>query len=202
MNMKTEVWNGHEIRFVERDGEWWAVAKDVSDALAYRDAYNMTRYLDGEEKGTLNVSTLGGNQDMTVISESGIYEAIFNSRKPEAKEFKRWVKQIIKSLRQATGLEGFQIFRMLDKEHQKQAMERLHIGFEDVGRSDYMQANEIANTVTSMMYNSRTLKKNEMPPEWLPQRQQILDEVVNLMVTNNRFKLRLPVTAVMRKRYC
>ena len=31
--MKTEIWNNHEIRFVEKDGEWWAVLKDVCDAL-------------------------------------------------------------------------------------------------------------------------------------------------------------------------
>ena len=31
--MKTENWNGHEIRFIEIKGEWWAVLKDVCDAL-------------------------------------------------------------------------------------------------------------------------------------------------------------------------
>ena len=114
MNTKTENWNGHNIRFVWHNGEWWAIAKDISDALGYRDAYNMTRNLDSEEKDTQIVSTPGGNQEMTIISESGIYEAIFNSKRKEAKQFKKWVKNVLKQLRQATGLEGFQIFRMLD----------------------------------------------------------------------------------------
>lgn len=34
--MKVEIWAGHSIRFVERDGEWWAVLKDVCDALGLR----------------------------------------------------------------------------------------------------------------------------------------------------------------------
>lgn len=31
--MKTEIWNGHTIRFIEVNSEWWAVAKDVTEAL-------------------------------------------------------------------------------------------------------------------------------------------------------------------------
>lgn len=42
--IKTENWNGHEIRFVFHNGEWWAVAKDVADILGYRMASDMTRY--------------------------------------------------------------------------------------------------------------------------------------------------------------
>src|SRR5690606_14105017 len=122
MNVKTEKWNGHEIRFVWHDGEWWAVAKDVAKALGYRMASDMTRNLDDEEKGTHIVRMGEISRKMTIISETGIYEAILNSRRQEAKEFKRWVKRVIKKLRQQIGLEGFQVFRMMDKEHQKQAM--------------------------------------------------------------------------------
>ena len=43
MNTKTEVWNGHEIRFVEKEpGEWWAVAADVASALDYALATNIS----------------------------------------------------------------------------------------------------------------------------------------------------------------
>ncbi|WP_375709272.1 hypothetical protein [Lentilactobacillus buchneri] len=44
--MKIENWNDHEIRFVEVDGEWCGVAKDISDALDYRDANSMVKKLD------------------------------------------------------------------------------------------------------------------------------------------------------------
>jgi prophage antirepressor-like protein len=32
--IRTENWNGHPIRFVERDGEWWAVAADFESRIA------------------------------------------------------------------------------------------------------------------------------------------------------------------------
>src|SRR5690606_6914670 len=84
--MKTETWNGHTIRFVWHDGEWWAVAKDVAKALGYSHTPSMVRMLDDEEKGVHNLHTPGGKQKMTIISETGIYEAILNSRRPEARE--------------------------------------------------------------------------------------------------------------------
>ena len=46
MDMKTENWNGHEIRFVEKEpGEWWGIAKDVADVLRYSNTAVMTRHL-------------------------------------------------------------------------------------------------------------------------------------------------------------
>jgi prophage antirepressor-like protein len=48
--MKVEHWNGHPIRFVEKDGEWWAVAKDVAAALGFPQANDMTKYLDGRSR--------------------------------------------------------------------------------------------------------------------------------------------------------
>ena len=37
MNMRIETWYGHDIRFVEIDGEWWAILKDICDALNLKD---------------------------------------------------------------------------------------------------------------------------------------------------------------------
>lgn len=57
MKMKTEIWCGYEIRFIEHNGEWWAVAVDVARSLTYRDAFAMTRSLEAEDKGTHRMST-------------------------------------------------------------------------------------------------------------------------------------------------
>lgn len=88
---------------------------------------------------------LGRQQEMLIVNEFGIYETIFSSRKPEAKAFKVWVFEIIKQLRQQSGLEGFQAFRMLDKQHQKNAMTLLSNGFQEVNKEakpkDMMKAN-------------------------------------------------------------
>lgn len=86
--IRTEEWNGHQIRFVQHKDEWWAIAKDVASALGYNHTPSMVRMLDQDEKGVHIMHTPGGNQKMTIISETGIYEAIWNSRKPEAKDFK------------------------------------------------------------------------------------------------------------------
>ena len=83
--------NAHTVRILDKDGALWFVASDVAAALEYRDAANMARNLDVDEKGTHNLSTPAGDQEMIVISESGLYSAILRSRKPEAKRFKKWV---------------------------------------------------------------------------------------------------------------
>ena len=103
--MKTELWNGYPIRFVEKDDEWWAVAKDVAEALGYAKTENMTKRLRAKYKGTAKWNTLGGEQEMVVLSEQGIYKAIMNSHKPEAEDFEDWVFTILKTLRQQSGLE-------------------------------------------------------------------------------------------------
>lgn len=80
-----------EVRTMLIGEQPWFVASDVAAALDYRDAEKLTRMLDDDEKGTQIVGTLGGNQEMLVINESGLYSAILRSRKLEAKRFKKWV---------------------------------------------------------------------------------------------------------------
>lgn len=90
----------HNIRIIDINGELWFVASDIASALDYRMASDMTRFLDDDEKGTHNLRTPSGNQDLTIISESGLYSAILKSRKPEAKQFKKWVtSEVLPSIR-------------------------------------------------------------------------------------------------------
>jgi prophage antirepressor-like protein len=87
------IFNGTPIRVAEADdGELLFVASDIAKALGYRDSNSLLRMLDTEEiKGYANLSTLGGNQELAVINESGMYHAVMKSRRPEAKSFRRWV---------------------------------------------------------------------------------------------------------------
>ncbi|THG87119.1 phage antirepressor protein [Pseudomonas sp. A-1] len=80
-----------EVRTLLIDDQPWFVAADVAAALQYREAKDMARNLDEDEKGRQIVPTLGGDQELLVINESGLYSAILRSRKPEAKRFKKWV---------------------------------------------------------------------------------------------------------------
>ncbi len=92
-----------EIRVME-DGEPWFVASDIAKALGYRDAEKMTRRLDDDEKGTRSVGTPGGAQQMTVITEAGMYSAILGSQVPNAKRFKRWVThEVLPAIRRDGG---------------------------------------------------------------------------------------------------
>lgn len=66
------------------------MAADVCKVLEIAKARNAVARLDTDEKDACIVGTLGGNQEMTVINESGLYSLILTSRKPEAKTFKKW----------------------------------------------------------------------------------------------------------------
>jgi prophage antirepressor-like protein len=82
-----------EIRTVTLDGDPWWVAADVCEVLG-TDTSNLSRTLDADERGTYSIRTPSGDQNMTIISEPGLYSLILRSRKPEAREFKRWVVKI------------------------------------------------------------------------------------------------------------
>lgn len=206
MNIRTENWLGHEIRFVERvPGEWWAVAADVAKALKYRHTPHMVRMVDEDEKNTVRFvdrKATRGNPNTVIISETGIYEAIFNSQRPEAKDFKKWVKQVLKDIRKATGLEGFQIFRLLDKEHQKEAMQQLKASLRHPVRVDFIKANTIANKAVSNRYgHPKMLKKEQMTPEMLVIRQDVLEDTVNLMGVKEKFDLDIPISTTIYSKY-
>lgn len=86
------------VRTLEKDGEPWFIAVDVCKALEL--TATATRRLDDDEKGLHSTQTLGGNQEMVIINEPGIYSLVLGSRKPEAKAFKRWiVHDVIPSIR-------------------------------------------------------------------------------------------------------
>ena len=189
--MKTENWNGHQIRFIEIKGEWWAVLKDVCDALGLL-TWKVNQRLEDDllKRGVTVEDTSGRMQEMILINEFGIYDTIFRSNKPEAKDFKRWVYGMLKDLRESTGLKGFEVFRMLDKEHQKQMMKELQSGLRHPVRIDFIKANTIANKAISNKHGlPKMVKKDEMTPEMLKEREPILEDTVDLMKAKERFEL-------------
>lgn len=194
-NVKVENWNGYVIRFVWKDGDWWAVAKDIAAALDYDTVAHMIRMVDKHQKGVQKVDTLGGTQNLSVVSELGIYDCVFGSRKKEAKEFKLWVYSMLKELRKASGLEGFEVFRMLDREHQKQAMSKLQTALHQPQKVDYIKANTIADKAVSTLYGfEKMVKKSDMSPQMLSDRQSILDDTVSLMALNDKYHMHISVS--------
>ncbi len=96
-----------EVRTVDRDGQVWFVAGDVAKALNYNETKDMTRFLDEDEKGAHIVPTLGGDQSVTILSESGLYHALLKSRKPQARPFRRWVtSEVLPAIRRGGSYSG------------------------------------------------------------------------------------------------
>ncbi|MBB5321198.1 BRO-N domain-containing protein [Marinobacter oulmenensis] len=95
-----------DLRVILIEGQIWFAAADVAAALGYRMTSDMTRNLDDDEKGTHIMRTPGGNQEITVINESGLYCCVLKSRKPEAKKFKRWVTHEVLPTIRKTGSYG------------------------------------------------------------------------------------------------
>ena len=205
MMMKTENWNGHPIRFIEMaPGDWWALASDVFSVLDIKNTSDAIKRLDEENHTLVSIySRKSTNPDVNFVNEFGIYDIVFSSRKKEAKEFKRWVFGIIKTLRKTSDLEGYQVFRMLDKEHQKETMLKLRDGLSHPVRVDFIKANTIANKAVSTNHGYlQMIKKDHMTPDMLLERQPILTDTVRLMEANDSFGLGLSVSDAVYKKYC
>lgn len=161
--MRTETWYGHKIRFIEINGEWYAILKDICDALKLRakdvsqridpgmlERVNVpskanipSKYNSIEHKPvkSINAGVIGkdigkrkdndGSNDvvfntfnksywMLAVNEEGIYQALFASRKLEARKFQLWAFDILKKLRKNVGLQGYEVMRMTEPEIQEQ----------------------------------------------------------------------------------
>lgn len=107
------------VRTVTIDDEPWFVAVDVCRVLGIKQATRAVENLDDDEKGVSNTHTLGGNQDLSIVSESGLYALIFRSRKPVAKKFRKWVtSEVLPSIRKTGSFTSEPVSEVLeDVEH-------------------------------------------------------------------------------------
>jgi prophage antirepressor-like protein len=97
-------YEGRQVRTVLVNGEPWFLAADVAAVLGYRMASDMTRRLDGDDRGTHSMRTPSGDQQMTVISEPGLFVAILGSQVSGARAFKRWVThEVLPAIRREGG---------------------------------------------------------------------------------------------------
>lgn len=98
-----QVFNNQEfgqVRTMTIDGSPWFVAKDVCECLGITKHRDAVSRLDGDERGSVEVDTLGGTQQMAAVNEYGLYSLVLSSRKPSAKAFKRWIThEVIPAIR-------------------------------------------------------------------------------------------------------
>lgn len=90
------------VRVVDIDGEPWFVAADVCRVLEIQNPTDAVKNLDDDEQSRYCLGS--GGSDRIIINESGLYNLIFRSRKPEAKKFRKWVTaEVLPSIRK-TGM--------------------------------------------------------------------------------------------------
>lgn len=96
---------GNAVRTVERNGEPWFVLKDVCAVLGIANHKMTAQRLDEDEVSLTDLTdALGRKQDTTIINESGLYNVILRSDKPEAKPFRKWVTaEVIPMIRKTGG---------------------------------------------------------------------------------------------------
>lgn len=158
--MRTENWCGHDIRFVEINGEWYAILKDICDALRLRskdiskrldpdmmervqvegERNRPTKYKENYEDGSNDVVNRKNTFWMLAVNELGIYEALFASRRLEARKFRRWSSTVIQKLRRQVGLEQYEVMRMTEPEIQEDIDHILDTLFYDPETGKIMQS--------------------------------------------------------------
>lgn len=161
-NMKIETWCGYDIRFIEINGEWWAILKDICDALNLRtdgvaqrldpsmlerapietktDIPSRYNRKDDPSLNGVNYNQYSKTVYMLAVNELGIYEALFASRRLEARKFRRWSASVMQKLRSRVGLAGYEVMRMTDKDIQDDIDHILDTLFWDEEKKCVMQS--------------------------------------------------------------
>ena len=130
---------GASVRMQMIKDEPWFIAKDVCELLGLDNSRQAVSRLDDDEKGVINSDTLGGKQELTFVNESGMYALIFQSRKPQARAFRKWVTgEVLPSLRKY----GYYVApgaQLTDE--QREELERVMMGRMQryLSRRDYIQ---------------------------------------------------------------
>ena len=149
--IKTENWCGHDIRFIEQNGEWWAILKDICDALDLR-TDGVAQRLDSDMITRVKIDTISTGENsrgaktfwMLAVNEIGIYEALFASKRLEARKLRRWTAGVLQRLRAYVGLQGYEVMRMTDKDVQDDIDHLLDTLFYDETTGKLMQSITVA----------------------------------------------------------
>ena len=91
-NIRIFNYNSVEVRTIQKDGEPWFVLRDVCNVLGLGTPARVAERLDTDEVSQTHITdSMGRQQETTIINESGLYNVILRSDKPEAKPFRKWV---------------------------------------------------------------------------------------------------------------
>ena len=122
---------GYEVRTFTNEDNLFFVAKDVCDCLGLDNNREALKELDDDEKGVRKTDTLGGKQELNYVNESGLYNLIFRSTKPQAKVFRKWVTNIVLPSIRKTGFYGLDIKQLRENltDDEKKLIIAMHTNF-------------------------------------------------------------------------
>ena len=92
----------------------WFRSIDIGKAIELSNIYASVQNFDEDEKGLKEVETLGGKQKVLFLTSRGVYRLLYNSKKPIAKHFRKWVGDILDDLIFNKGIE---LRKQLEKHH-------------------------------------------------------------------------------------
>lgn len=101
MEIVQQQFEGKQLRMIERNGQPWFVLADVCAALEIKQTARVAERLDEDEVSQNHlIDSLGRQQEMTVINESGLYAVILRSDKAQARPFRKWItNEVLPALR-------------------------------------------------------------------------------------------------------
>lgn len=104
-NLQVFKYGNNDVRTVEVNGEPWFVLKDVCGVLGLSTPARVAERLDGDEVSLTHfIDSIGRKQEITVISESGLYNVVLRSDKPAAKPFRKWITaEVLPAIRKNGG---------------------------------------------------------------------------------------------------
>src|SRR5699024_2451444 len=106
MNQLTKIFDGQKLTIIEKDGEPKFLLNDVCKILDLSNPRMVRSRLSKDVISTYPLKTSGGMQQATFVNEDGLYDVILDSRKPEAKKFRKWItSEVLPSIRKTGGYE-------------------------------------------------------------------------------------------------
>src|SRR5690625_256491 len=101
MNQLTKMFDGHELTIIDDKGDPKFLLRDVCKILGLGQVAGVIRRLDDEVISNHPIQDrLGRTQQATFVNEDGLYDVILDSRKPEAKRFRKWItSEVLPSIR-------------------------------------------------------------------------------------------------------
>lgn len=101
MNQLTKMFDGYELTVIEEDNEPYFLLKDVCSILEVGHVATVRKRLEDEVVSNHRIKdSIGRMQDSTFVNEDGLYDVILDSRKPEAKRFRKWItSDVLPSIR-------------------------------------------------------------------------------------------------------